>query len=863
MKSNKLLCEMFVMTIILAAMTNANTLYWAGPADGNWAASNTWKLEWGGVLYSPYTYEDNINTYLVNGSCILYSGNRTVADFTMFSNHGDIYINGSLASAATTDDVILTVKNGANLHSNSNFDLGYFEGDGTVILNVEPGAIVSSYGYFPGSRPGYNIVNLGGTISIYTLSLNAASHIDFGSDGCLFIVGGAAVEDIDTWVQAGNITDRGIAYGQAGWGTTYGIIATYNAAINRTIAISRGGMINAGDYGSFNDTSISAALIAIGAEYKTLYLASGTWQIYNSLTIPENVTLQFAQGAVMNVASNRTLTINGPINFDGSLGQIFSGSGDVICGQGIYEVYPQWWGATGTADDTVVCQSALDSGAAVVRFPAGTYNIDADGTGNQMAGLQPPSNISMLFEPGAKLRAIPTSSNEYSVISIVDKTNVSILGAAIEGDRAYYTDRGGEWGMGICVSGSSNNIYFSDVNAYDCWGDGIYIAGDANDITVENSIFNHNRRTGCAIICGRNLTFRNCVFSRTDGTSTYCGVRLEPNYDFEYLQNIIFEDCQSHDNITKGFSVACGGTGSLTTPISVSFVRCTSNDDGMGFNVEAGPIDNEGIVYITDCVVNNPKETGFTNFFDNVAIDINGLAITDPNQRNNANLRDACGMVIWIASGVTDIVAGNILARNVSVISTDGKMPYALGFNNEGGSGTGFDNIDISLTTNMPANKRLYQGTGPYTNFAIEFLLPFFDGFESGNFTSGGWTKQNNYSTISTAAKYSGTYGTKIAQTSWIQKMQTTEGFNNIHVKYNRRTYGLDAGEYLYVEWSTNGSTWNTLESTQQTSWAAKDFVCAVGANDNSDFRIRFRTNANSTTEYAYIDNIEISGDGF
>ena len=137
----------------------------------------------------------------------------------------------------------------------------------------------------------------------------------------------------------------------------------------------------------------------------------------------------------------------------------------------------------------------------------------------------------------------------------------------------------------------------------------------------------------------------------------------------------------------------------------------------------------------------------------------------------------------------------------------------------------------------------------------------FSDDFESGNFTAGGWTTQDADATVATAAKYTGTYGAKLAQTTWIQKMQSTANYNTIHIKYDRRTYGLDAGEYLYVEWSTNGTTWNNLETTQATTWASRDFVCSTGANNNANFRIRFRTNASSASEYAYIDNVVISGE--
>jgi hypothetical protein len=145
---------------------------------------------------------------------------------------------------------------------------------------------------------------------------------------------------------------------------------------------------------------------------------------------------------------------------------------------------------------------------------------------------------------------------------------------------------------------------------------------------------------------------------------------------------------------------------------------------------------------------------------------------------------------------------------------------------------------------------------------ATTLSLPLFsDGFESGNFTAGGWTTQNSNATVSTKAKYTGAYGAKLAGTTWMQKAVSTVGKSTIHVKYARKTTGLDAGENLYVEWSIDGSAWNNLETVQATAWASQDITCGSGANNNANFRVRWRTNASSASnEYAYIDDVVITG---
>jgi len=136
--------------------------------------------------------------------------------------------------------------------------------------------------------------------------------------------------------------------------------------------------------------------------------------------------------------------------------------------------------------------------------------------------------------------------------------------------------------------------------------------------------------------------------------------------------------------------------------------------------------------------------------------------------------------------------------------------------------------------------------------------LPWSDGFESGDLTTGGWTISGS-ADASDKAEYTGTYGAKVAKDSWMEKAISTVGFTTIHAKYVRKTKGMDSGEYLYVEWY-DGSDWNNLESTQETGWASKDLTCGTGANNNANFKLRFRTNASNASEYAYIDDVEITG---
>jgi hypothetical protein len=42
--------------------------------------------------------------------------------------------------------------------------------------------------------------------------------------------------------------------------------------------------------------------------------------------------------------------------------------------------------------------------------------------------------------------------------------------------------------------------------------------------------------------------------------------------------------------------------------------------------------------------------------------------------------------------------------------------------------------------------------------------------------------------------------------------------------------------------------------------WTEKDMTCGSGADNNADFKVRYRINANMNNESAYIDDVEITG---
>lgn len=126
--------------------------------------------------------------------------------------------------------------------------------------------------------------------------------------------------------------------------------------------------LDASDYGTAkNNTTISAALAqgesiyGAGIRY-TLLLRKCTWTISDNLTFPDNVQVYFENGAVLAIASGKTVTYE-CTSIMAPDAQIISGSGEFIFFNKIARANILWWGAVGdyTSDNTIPLQAALKS----------------------------------------------------------------------------------------------------------------------------------------------------------------------------------------------------------------------------------------------------------------------------------------------------------------------------------------------------------------------------------------------------------------------------------------------------------------------------------------------------------------------
>jgi hypothetical protein len=161
---------------------------------------------------------------------------------------------------------------------------------------------------------------------------------------------------------AATFTKRLIATQDVKWWD--GVTDTFTAetADGLTLTLNKVGYeVNVADtYGT-----LAAAVAGVGSSNnRVLYLKPTTWTISDDLTVPSNLTLRIPAGATLSVATDTTLTINGPI--EAGPYQIFSwsGTGAVdISGSPTANCPFDWWGPTSgtSADNSDEFEKAFES----------------------------------------------------------------------------------------------------------------------------------------------------------------------------------------------------------------------------------------------------------------------------------------------------------------------------------------------------------------------------------------------------------------------------------------------------------------------------------------------------------------------
>lgn len=154
------------------------------------------------------------------------------------------------------------------------------------------------------------------------------------------------------------------------------------------------------------------------------------------------------------------------------------------------------------------------------------------------------------------------------------------------------------------------------------------------------------------------------------------------------------------------------------------------------------------------------------------------------------------------------------------------------------------------------------------TDYNVSIVLGetlFFDDFET---NLDAWAITSPWGRIQDAGNWvltdspSGNYGNNVNRAIRLQNPVSLVNIQNPAISF-RAKWDLEAGyDYVYVEGSTNGSTWAQISSFTgtQTTWTDQYFALDAYAGQDFYVRFRIRSDWSQTADGIYIDDVRISG---
>ena len=338
----------------------------------------------------------------------------------------------------------------------------------------------------------------------------------------------------------------------------------------------------------------------------------------------------------------------------------------------------------GITDDTI----ALNAMVAYVKanslgglyFPATDDGYMIKATGNSTAFpagcidggiiISEASNICLLFENGATLKAIYGNKEGSTIINVINSENILIKGGHLIGDRerSYQVD---QFGYGIAIYASTKVTVEGCYNEK-CCGDGIFI-GWITTYTITNSqikildtICDNNRRQGISVVDGQDIIISGCTLTNTNGAEPQSGIDIEPDRGASAspCTNILIDNCNFESNFNYDI-IAGGGNGCSQVTISNNTFKKTIEDEELDTNI----ITKIGIVItaVNDYVTNNIRIIN-NNIYSRETAGISLNKCYNSFVTGNTIVNDITGATggILIGNSNNIIVDSNILSAEIS-----------------------------------------------------------------------------------------------------------------------------------------------------------------------------------------------------
>lgn len=275
------------------------------------------------------------------------------------------------------------------------------------------------------------------------------------------------------------------------------------------------------------------------------------------------------------------------------------------------------------SDATDALQSAINSGADTVYVPAMGSDWVVRMAGNQ-AGITLRSNQRIEFAPGVVIMAKQGSFTgiDDNLFRAVRVNNLVLhgYGATLRMRKSDYQQAPyshSEYRHVLRIDKCSN-VRVLGLKLQSSGGDGVYVcsdvdaAGYSDNILIKDCILDDNHRQGTSVCSARNLTYENCIISRTSGTEPQCGQDVEPFVAQASCVNIVMNNCVFYDNASNGIRLDLGSLRPTSPEMSFTFKRCYSisgHREGIAL-LSMGDNSARGTVLFEDCVMSGSSVYG-------------------------------------------------------------------------------------------------------------------------------------------------------------------------------------------------------------------------------------------------------------
>lgn len=368
-------------------------------------------------------------------------------------------------------------------------------------------------------------------------------------------------------------------------------------------------------------------------------------------------------------------------------------------------------------DDTNVFQTALNYTAAngqTLEIPAGSYNINP---------LSFPNNANVFVDAGVTVTANSGYDTGSTMLNI-HSSNVTITGAGATVSvfhmrKAEYTS--GEWRHCLDIEGPQSalisNVTVSGISCNDSGGDGLYLR-QASNVTIQDCIFDNNRRQGSSITGQVNhIYYLRDHFANTNGTAPESGIDIEPNTPGDFLLDVNIDDCYTDGNAGDGLVFTPWLMNATSQPISVTVLRhhSTGNQRYGYLGTNGGtqrpiPFDPNdatnapGAVLIQDSFSDRNGSGGAAARFyaaNGASLTFKNLTVTNPHVKGPDPYGDSGAVELFRGGGGT-IPLGNVHFLNVNVASTNGETDHYFVFQ---------DYSNVGILTTGPNRAEFVPGT--------------------------------------------------------------------------------------------------------------------------------------------------------